>query len=52
MTDNELLMAISDIMDKKLKPIEDRIRRLELTNENDILLKLQNMEIMKLKVRG
>lgn len=44
MTDNELLLSISDIMDKKLKPLEDGIRRLELTNENDILPRLQNIE--------
>ena len=47
MSDNELLLAISDMMDKKLKatlqPIENRLDRIEnkvtnisLTLENDI----------------
>lgn len=37
MTDNELLLAISNMMDSKLKP-------LQLTLENDILPRLQNIE--------
>lgn len=44
MTDNELLLAISQIMDKKLKPIQEEIRDLKLTNENEILPRLQNIE--------
>ena len=44
MTDNELLLAISDILDKKLKPINDRLKKIELTQENDILPRLQNIE--------
>ncbi len=44
MTDNELLLAISDMMDKKLKPIKDDIHMLKLQNENDILPRLQNIE--------
>lgn len=44
MTDNELLLAISDIMDKKLKPVNDRLKKIELTQENDILPRLQNIE--------
>ncbi len=44
MTDNELLLAISDMMDKKLKPINDKLKQIELTQENDILPKLQNIE--------
>ena len=43
MTDNELLFAISDIMDKKLKPVNDRLKKIELTQENDILPRLQNI---------
>ncbi len=44
MTDNELLLAISDIMDKKLKPVNDRLKKIELTQENEILPRLQNIE--------
>lgn len=48
MSDNELLLAISEMMDKKfesnLKPIENRLTRLELTLENNILPRLQNIE--------
>lgn len=40
MTDNELLLALSDMLDKKLdsklEPMNDRIRRIELSIENDI----------------
>lgn len=44
MTDNELLLAISNMLDKKLEPINDRLKRIELTQENDILPRLQNIE--------
>ena len=44
MTDNELLLALSDLLDKKLKPINDRMKSMELTLENDILPRLQNIE--------
>ena len=44
MTDNELLLAISDLLDKKLKPINDKLKQIELTQENDILPRLQNIE--------
>lgn len=44
MTDNELLLAISDTLDKKLKPVNDRLKKIELTQENDILPRLQNIE--------
>ncbi len=30
MTDNELLLAISDMMDRKLKRIEIRMKRIEV----------------------
>ena len=40
MTDNELLLALSDIIDKKLKselqPIKDDIRNIKLDIENNI----------------
>ncbi|MCM1192991.1 MAG: hypothetical protein NC123_07605 [Butyrivibrio sp.] len=44
MTDNELLLAMSDMLDKKLKPVNDRLKKLELVQENDILPRLQNIE--------
>lgn len=44
MTDNELLLAISNILDKKLQPINNDIHFLKLQNENDILPRLQNIE--------
>lgn len=44
MTDNELLFAVSDMLDKKLKGTNDILDRIELLLENDILLCLQNME--------
>ena len=44
MTDNELLLALSDMLDKKLKPVNDRLKKIELTQENDILPRLQNIE--------
>lgn len=43
MTDNELLLAISDMLDKKLEPINDRLKNIELTQENEILPRLQNI---------
>ncbi|MCM1179707.1 MAG: hypothetical protein NC347_05600 [Clostridium sp.] len=48
MTDNELLLAISDILDNKLRsnlaPVENRLTNIELTLENNILPRLQNIE--------
>lgn len=44
MTDNELLLAISNLLDKKLQPIKDDIQLLKLQHENDILPRLQNIE--------
>ncbi|MBD5445376.1 MAG: hypothetical protein HDR29_07480 [Lachnospiraceae bacterium] len=44
MTDNELLLSISDMLDKKLKPVNDRLKKIELTQENDIIPRLQNIE--------
>ncbi|MGC4019044.1 MAG: hypothetical protein QM793_07325 [Muricomes sp.] len=36
MTDNELLLALSDMMDKKIQPLKDEIRDTKLTLENNI----------------
>ncbi len=44
MTDNELLLAMSDLFDKKLKPVNDRLKKIEFTQENEILPRLQNIE--------
>lgn len=44
MTDNELLLAISTLFDKKLKPIEQRLTNIELTLENEVKPRLQNIE--------
>lgn len=44
MSDNEFLLAISDMMDKKLQPINERLKRIELTQENEILPRLQTIE--------
>lgn len=44
MTDNELLLAISDMMDKKLRPVNDRLKKIEITQENEIIPRLQNIE--------
>lgn len=44
MTDNEMLLIISEMLDKKLKPVNDRLKRIELTQENEILPRLQNIE--------
>lgn len=44
MTDNELLLALSTLFDKKLKPIEQRLKSIEMALENDIKPRLQNIE--------
>lgn len=41
---NEDLLAISQLLDAKLKPIDERTKRLEITLENDVLPRLQNIE--------
>ena len=49
MTDNELLLAISDMMDKKLdarlQPIENRLKRIEIDSlENNVIPRLNTIE--------
>lgn len=41
---NEDLLAISQLLDTKLKPLEDREKNIELLLENDALPRLQNIE--------
>ena len=45
MTDNELMLSISTMLDQKLKPVNDRLKKIELTQENEILPRLQNIEV-------
>lgn len=44
MTDDELLLAISGIMDKKLEVINRRVDDVYLLLENNVLPRLQNIE--------
>lgn len=44
MSDNELLLALSDLMDKKIEPLKSDIRDIKITLENDIMPRLQNIE--------
>lgn len=44
MSDNELLLALSDMMDKKIEPLKSDMRDIKITLENDILPRLQNIE--------
>ena len=41
---NEDLLAISQLLDAKLKPINDRLTQIELQQENEMLPRLQNIE--------
>lgn len=41
---SEDLLAISQLLDVKLKPIDERTKRLEIMLENDVLPRLQNIE--------
>ncbi len=41
---NEDLLAISQLLDSKLKPIKDDVRDINLTLENNVLSRLQNIE--------
>ena len=45
MTNNELLLAISNMMDIKLKPVHDRLDKIELTLENNVLPRLEKLEL-------
>lgn len=44
MTDNEMLLALSDMIDKKLEPIKNDIKQIQIIQENGILPRLQNIE--------
>ena len=49
MTDSTLLTAISDMMDTKLKPVNDRLDKIERTQKEDILPRLSNLEASQQK---
>lgn len=44
MTDNELLLAISKIMQEQIQALEEVIRGVKLTHENNVVPRLLNME--------
>lgn len=44
MTDNELLLAISSIVQSQVEPMKNDLRDIKLILENDILPRLQNIE--------
>lgn len=44
MTDNELLLAISNIVQSQVEPLKNDIRDIKLNLENDMLPRLQNIE--------
>ncbi|MCH5262300.1 MAG: hypothetical protein J1F42_05250 [Lachnospiraceae bacterium] len=50
MSNNELLLAISDMMDTKLKPVNARLDKIEMTQENDILSRLGKLEQSQKKI--
>lgn len=48
MTDNEMLLAMSQMMDEKLKanlaPIENRLTKIKMTLEHNVVPRLQEIE--------
>ncbi|MDC7290191.1 hypothetical protein NXH76_20565 [Blautia schinkii] len=44
MTDNELLLAISNIVQSQVEPLKSDIGDIKLTLENDVLPRLQTIE--------
>ena len=44
MTDNELLLAISNIVQSQVEPLKSDISDIKLTLENDVLPRLQSIE--------
>jgi len=44
MTDNELLLALSEMLDRKLEPIKRDTLDIKVTLENDVMPRLQNIE--------
>lgn len=47
MTDNEILLALSNMLEpirNDLQDIKSRVKKIEITQENEILPRLQNIE--------
>lgn len=44
MTDNELLLAISNVVQSQIEPLKSNINKTKLLLENDVLPRLQNIE--------
>lgn len=44
MTENEMLVLVSDMLERKLQPVYDRMKMIELTQENEMLPRLRNIE--------
>lgn len=44
MTDNELLLAISNVVQSQIEPLKSNINETKLLLENDVLPRLQNIE--------
>lgn len=44
MSDNRLLLALSDLMDKKIEPLKSDMRDIKITLEHNMIPRLQNIE--------
>ena len=47
MVDEEMLLAISDLIDAKLKPLKEDIQDIKTIQENEILPRLKKVEVMQ-----
>lgn len=44
MTENELLMAKFDVLDKQIELVKERVTKVEMMLENEMLPRIQSME--------
>ena len=44
MTNNELLLSMSNLLDAKLKPLNDTVNKIDTTINEDVLPRIQNLE--------
>ena len=44
MTNNELLLSMSNLLDTKLKPLNDTVNKIDTTINEDVLPRIQNLE--------
>lgn len=44
MTENEMLVIVSDMLERKLQLVYDRMKMIELIQENEMLPRLRNIE--------